>query len=426
MRRLLLCLAVLFVGATSLRAEDGDPPAERIAWFASLADARTLAAETGRPIFVALHVRPRVASPAATARTTRWLEAYHAPDVVALSREFACVLRVTDAPEGKDPDVDEGAPAAVHLVIDASSKVLARLDADLPPATGVVARLLRRALRVHGEVPADAPRIDASMVARRERKIEGASPMTPVGVPVKAPGVRVRLRWELPTPALAGDGPKQVRARVSMRWDGEGPFLLGGLEAAPGDELDRPYDIVFAKHEGLPELATAGLHRVDLYLEPDIGSFPFSKGPLHVGRVWIELGDGGGGGGEGESPEEQPEPKDDEERKPEPTPEGTAPPPPTPPDKPQDDVVDPFVGEGETVKKEDAVVAVEDDDAGLKPPQQVPLDKALRDFEKEREAAIRQEGISPRERAFLKRYFALLEKHARGAEPKPAPKKAPK
>ncbi|MDF1702052.1 MAG: hypothetical protein P1V36_12920, partial [Planctomycetota bacterium] len=86
------------------------------------------------------------------------------------------------------------------------------------------------------------------------------------------------------------------------------------------------------------------------------------------------------------------------------------------------------VGEGETVKKDDAIVAVEDEDAGLKPPEQVPLDKALRDFEKEREKAIRTDGISPRERAFLRRYFEFLQKHARekgGAPSKGAPK-APK
>ncbi len=421
--RILLCTAVILLAAFTVRADEGEEVAgPRIAWFASLADARKVAAETGRPIFVALHVRPRVASPAATARTMRWLKAYRDPDVVPLSRQFACVLRVTDAPEGKDPDVHEGAPAAVHLVIDASSKVLARLEASIPPATGVIERLLRRGLRVHGAIPPDAPTIDARMVATRERNVEGMSPMTPVGIPVDAPGVRVRLRWELPAPKLVGDGPKQVRARVLMRWDDQGPFLLGGLEVEPGQEIDLPYDIRFDAIEGLKALATKGLHRVDLYLEPDIGSFPFSKGPLHVGRVWLELGDGGGGG-EGESEDEQPEPKDDEEKTPEPTPEGTEPPPPPPPDEAKDDVVDPFVGEGETVKKDDAIVAVEDENAGLKRPEAMPLDKALRDFEKEREAAIRQEGISPRERAFLKRYFALLEKHARGSQP--APKKAP-
>ena len=422
MRRVTLLALLLAVWMpTAARAEDDDAPKARIAWFTSLADARKVAAETGRPIFVAMHVRPAVASPAATARTTRWLQAYHRSEVVALSRQLACVLRVVDAPQGRDPDVNRDAPAAVHLVIDASSKVLARLDANLPPATGVLERLLRQGLRVHGDVPPDAPEIDDRMVAKRERRIEGMSPMAPVGIPTDASGVRVRLRWELPAPELVGEGPKQVRARVTMRWDDEGPFLLGGLEFTPGEEIDQPYDIRFDAIEGLKELATPGLHRVDLYMEPDIGSFPFSKGPLHVGRVWIELGDGGGGG-EGESPDQQPDPEEEEQEQPDPQPEGQPDEPKPMPQEAQDDVIDPFIGDGETVKKDDAIVAVEDEDAGVKPPEQMPLERALREFEKEREAAIRQDGISPKERAFLKRYFALLEKHARGDAPKKAPK----
>ena len=420
----LLCASVFLLTASSARAEDEPKgPTERIAWFSSLVEARKVAAKTGRPIFVAMHVRPRVASPAATARTARWLQAYHDPDVVALSRQLACVLRVTDAPPGQDPDVDAGAPAAVHLVIDADAKVLARLDADMPPATGVVERLMRRGLRVHGEIPRDAPLIDERIAKRSERSIEGLSPMSPVGVPVDAPGVRLRLKWELPAPTLVGEGPKQVRARILMEWDQKGPFLVGGVDFKPGEEIDVPVDIHFEKIEGLKKLATPGLHRVDLYMEPDIGSFPFSKGPLHVGRVWIELGDGGGGGGEGANQDEQPQPEGEEEE-PDQNPDGNPIEEPVTPDEAKDDVIDPFIGDGETVKKDDAIVAVEDENAGVKPPEQVPLDKALREFEKEREAAIRQDGISPRERAFLKRYFALLEKHARGG--KPAPKKAGK
>lgn len=417
-------LLVLLLAGRSLRAEDepaGDAAAESVAWFTSLDEARKIAVETGRPIFVAMHVRPRVASPQATVRTKRWLQAYHDEGVVELSRELACVLRVNAAPEGKDPDVDQGAPAAVHMVIDASGRVLARLDADLPPAPGVVARLLRRGLRVHGDIPPRSPRIDERLVARSERRIEGMTPMKPVGVPHDAPGVRVRLRWELPAPELVGEGPKQVRARVTMRWDDTGPYLLGGLAFEPGAQIDEPFDIRFDEHEGLAKLATKGLHRVDLHLEPDIGSYPFSRGPLHVGRVWIELGDGGGGGGGGSSEQPQPEPKEEEkdEEQPDPNPDGVLDPPQLKPDEAQDDVIDPFVGEGETVTKDDAIVAVEDEDAGVKPPARVPLEQALRAFEKQREAAIRDDAVSARERAFLRRYFELLAKHAAGrGEPK--------
>lgn len=425
----LLCASAFLLTASSVRADEEEgAKGPRIAWFGSLAEARKVASETGRPIFVAMHVRPRVASPAATARTARWLGAYRDEGLIAISREMACVLRVTDAPPGQDPDVDEGAPAAVHLVIDANAKVLARLDADIPPATGVLERLLRRGLRVHGDIPADTPQIDERTARRGKRNVQGMSPMSPVGVPVDAPGVRLRLRWELPAPTLVGEGAKQVKAIVQMTWDEQGPFTVGDLAFEAGEEIDAPIDIDFEAIEGLKELATPGLHRVDLYLVPDVGSFPFSKGPLHVGRVWIELGDGGGGGGDGANQDEQPEPQEDEEQ-PAPNPDGNPVEPPPMPDDAKDDVIDPFIGEGETVKKDDAIVAVEDEDAGVKAPEQVPLEKALREFEKEREAAIRQDGISPRERAFLKRYFALLEKHAGGGKAdakKAEPKKARK
>ena len=87
--------------------------------------------------------------------------------------------------------------------------------------------------------------------------------------------------------------------------------------------------------------------------------------------------------------------------------EGDAPPPEPPPEQP-DSVVDPFVRDGDTVKKEDAVVAVEDPGGGVKPPARVPLEQALRDFEKVREKEVGREDIPPRDRAFLLRYFERL------------------
>ncbi|MDA1194913.1 MAG: hypothetical protein O2894_06980 [Planctomycetota bacterium] len=403
-------VAVAVAVARDAAAEDA-PAAERIAWFTELAAAREVAAAAGRPMLVAMHVRPRVASPDATERTGRWLEAYADAGIVTASRAFACVLRVIAAPEGKDPDVDVGAIGVVHLIVDGDSRVLARMDGNVPPGRDELLRFLRTGLARHGTLGPDAPGIGPDQVARAARRVAGASPMQPVGVPLGVPGVRLRLRWELPAPVLGGAEEETIRARVHMRWDDTGPYEVGAFAFRAGDEIDVPVDIRFDRIEGLEALATAGLHRVDLYIEPAADSYPFSRGPLHVGRVWIELGDGGGGAGEGAAPEQAPDPADDEEQ-PDTAPDGQPEEPPPAPGEVEDDVIEPFVGAGETVKKDDAVVAVEDPNAGVKPPPAVPLERALREFTKEAEAAIGAEGLSPGERAFLRRYFELLRKHA--------------
>ncbi len=425
----MLCLlAALALAAPRARAEDDAPGRDGVAWFQTLAAARKVATATGRPVFLAVHVLPRVVTPRTEERTKRWQAAYRDEAAVALSREFACVLRLQTADARLDAAPDAASPSALHMVLNGEGRVLARLDRDLPPSAGVIARLMRVGLRRHGAIPDGAPRIDRRMVAAKEPQVPGASPGNPVGLAVESPGLRMRLRWELPAPVVPAEGPQTFKAEVSMRWDGEGPFPLGVIEFAPGDEVDIPVDIRFDEVKGLRPLATEGLHRVDVYLEPGMGSFPFSKGPVFVGGFWVNLGDGGGGGGSGGNDDQQPEPKE-EDQEPQEAPEGKEEEPLALPDKAQDDVIDPFVGDGETVKKDDAVVAVEDDDAGVKPPEQMPLAKALREFEKEREAAIGRDGISARERAFLRRYFELLRQHATPAPkapPKAPGKKAPK
>ena len=296
MNRTLACL--LLAGSVVLglcaRAGAEDPPrAPRIAWFTDLAAARAVAAQTGRPLLVALHVRPPVATPEATLRTRSWLAAYAEPEVVTLSRQLACVLRVVPLPEGSD---EAAAPGVTHLVLDGQSRILARLDAERP-AAGDLVRLLRQGLAVHGPIAADAPLIDESRVPALARRADGVGPMQPVAVPHGVPGVRLRLRWALPTPALGGAAGARVQAGVALRWDGAGPFALTRLSFGAGEELDVSIDVRFDEIEGLADLATKGLHRADLYLVPEPGSYPFSQGPLHVGRGWIDLGEGGGGGG---------------------------------------------------------------------------------------------------------------------------------
>ncbi len=420
----LACLLAL-VPAAAVQAEDDVPEAAapkapagpRIAWFHNLTAGRQVAAQTGRPIFVAIHVRPAVASPAATERLERWIKLYRTPEIIDLSREFACVLRVIQAPEGKDPDADQ-APAAMHLVVDGTSRVLARDDTSTPApgARGVeqLRTLLRDGLTNHGPLSKDAPRIDPGMVARTKVDLRGISPSLPVSVPHGVPGVRLRLRWELPTPTLGGAASDVIRATVRMLWDEQGPFDVGQVEFEAGAEIDVPLDLRFDEIEGLAVLATKGKHRVDLYLVPREGSYPFSRGPLHVGRVWIELGDGGGGGGASSDNQEDEESEPDAPPKPQPEPDVGQEPPPPPPPPEREEVVEPFVNEGETVEKEDAVVAVEDPDGGVKPPKQVPLEQALREFEKRKEDEIAREGISARERSFLQRYFELLQRGVKG------------
>jgi hypothetical protein len=400
-----------------------------VAWFTSLSEARKVAAETGRPLWIAMHVRPYVASPDASQRMEAWTAAYRDPRVVEWSRNFACVLRVISAPEGGDPDVDAAALSASHLVIDDTSRVLIRRDgaAEEIGGAGGLLRMLRAGLRAFGPIPAETPLIDEQRVARTERSIEGLGPMNPIGVPLDAPGVRVRLRWELPTPALGATDDARILAEVQMRWDGQGPWLLGPIAFGAGENVDLPIEIRFAAHEGLAELATQGTHRVDLYLLPQEGSYPFSRGPLHVGRVWIDLGEGGGGGGGGSENEQDDQAQEEQPEPPQPIPEGEQerqpePPPPTP----RTEVVKAFQNEGEAVEKEDAVVAVEDPDGGVKPPKRVPIQEALRAFEKQAEKAVRREGISPRDRDFYRSYFDAFVKEARKQAPPKAGEGPPK
>ena len=97
MRRLGLASLLCLLGMTAgtLHADDapkaGSPDApgavERIAWFTSLKQARRVADETGRALFIAMHVRPYVASPDASQRMEAWTQAYRDPRLVEMSRQ---------------------------------------------------------------------------------------------------------------------------------------------------------------------------------------------------------------------------------------------------------------------------------------------------------------------------------------------------
>jgi hypothetical protein len=74
--------------------------------------------------------------------------------------------------------------------------------------------------------------------------------------------------------------------------------------------------------------------------------------------------------------------------------------------------VDPLDRGGPTVKKDTAVVAVRDEDAGTAPPPAVPLAEALRDLDRVLEQAVASERVLPADRAYLRRYLEALRRAA--------------
>ncbi len=57
----------------------------------------------------------------------------------------------------------------------------------------------------------------------------------------------------------------------------------------------------------------------------------------------------------------------------------------------------------------------------MKPPRRVPLEDALRDFEKMKERAVGEERLAPRDRDFLRLYFEALERAVRSGAAAPPP-----
>lgn len=131
------------------------------------------------------------------------------------------------------------------------------------------------------------------------------------------------------------------------------------------------------------------------------------------------------------NPDEQkdPEPKPPPPEPPPPPPTPPPPPPPTPQRKPpgegppmpklpeakfHDEVVEPLANEGPLVKKEKAVVAVKDPEAGNAPARLVPVEEVLADVPRVVERAVAQEHVSPSDKAFLVRYLEALRKASGG------------
>ncbi len=428
MRRLLACVLLLCVAVPAAGAPER---AAQIAWFDDIDTARKVAADLGRPLLIAVHARLAPEARAWPRDPAEWAKIYADERIVSRSRAFCCVVHLVGrAPEPErtvgDQRPEAGSPflGPLHLLLDASgTHVLGRADSwsAAPGESSVEALLglLDRALSRADPVGDDVPVVDAALLAKQERPPSEGDALDPVGLSLESPGIRIHLAWPLPLPAPGGKGePQALRAAVQAYVDGEGPLDLGVVPLQPGEPVDVPVDLRFDDHPGLRERLEKGAHRVDVYIEPAEDSFVFSAGPLHVGLVWIELGDGGGGGG-GAQQQPQPEPQ-------QPSPEKTGagnedeepetPEPPTPPTPARPEVVEPFIRDGEEIMKDDAIVGVEDDNAALKPPPAQPGERPLRDFEKQLEGAVGWERIPPAERAFLLRYFRSLRRLAEEGE----------
>lgn len=452
-RGILLLLLVLLTGGGALApaAADADADAaEAVLWYPTLDAAYRAAGVRRVPVFLATHFRGGSAPGSWPADAAAWNEVYRAEPVASRLRDFACVQVVrTQAPvEGREPR------EPVHVVADADGTTLAirkawAHDAGEPSVGAIVALLEEGRARfaqarsprpaapsAGGRPAAQAPPPRAGPGGPAQRPAGGRSALDAIPLPRNATGVRVHLAFAGRVPELP-DGETAIQARVKAAWDLGDVHAVGELVLAPGEEaVDRTVDVPFALVREGEEPLELGLHRIDLWIEP-AGSFIFAREPLYMGVVYVDVqeGDGGGGGGGGgadqEEPQPEPQPEPEAEAQPEPQPseEQPEPPPPPPvPEGPQEEepqppppeeerveVVDPLVREDRKVHKEDAVVAVPDPKAGLEPPPLMPLEEALREFERVLERAMGSERIRGADKAFLRRYFEALEARARGS-----------
>jgi len=245
---------------------------------------------------------------------------------------------------------------------------------------------------------------------------------------------------------LSADAPREKPLALEVLWGTDAPlpapyegdlFLLfdgeevplGPMSAEAGEKVEQPRDLDLGRIEALEELLTPGRHVAQTVLRPRRGPW---REPLESRRLEIVLEEGGDGSGAGDSDQAEPQPQAETppqpqpapEPEPEPQPPPEPPPPvpegpeerpaPPPPGEGPDEVVDPLVRHhDETVRKEEAVVAVPDPEAGLEPPPQVPLSEALAEFERVVERALGDERARGADRDFLLRYFRLLREGAK-------------
>ncbi len=255
-------------------------------------------------------------------------------------------------------------------------------------------------------------------------------------------------RWLVQHAKLILDVPdpkKPLEWKVRLSTDVAPPAALDGTLAAIVDQkaptptgqsigasigiaanVVRDFDV--EKVKAVDAQLTPGKHLVALQWTPS--TLPF-RASLLSNEVEIDV------------PPPQPSPSasnPDEQKDPQPNPIPPEPPPPLPPPPPpppppqpephppgdgtpvpqppevvfHDEVVEPLAKDGERVKKDKAVVAVKDPEAGNAPPRLVPVDEVLADVPRVVERAVAQERVSPSDRGFLVRYLEALRKASGG------------
>lgn len=431
--------AVGLAGAVSSARGDDAPAApwaasagEPIAWFQDAHEAFAAARASGRPVWMAVHARPTAGEATWPHDLAAWTALYRRPEIVAASRDFACVLRLKWLPAG-----DQLERSPLHLVLDAEGRVLLqRFGWQAAPGDGsaeVLLALLADGLKRHGPVSPGAPTLAPDDVARRAGPLEPAQPLR---IGVDSRGIRLRLRFLLPAPQMAaaspapegergheGSGSAAWELAVLATWDGGEAFHLGRALLQPGRLLDMPIDLVFADHPALAGQLGVGKHLVDLFVEGGA-----EVGRVRVGGAFVEIGDGPGGGGGGGDEDAQSDPPPDPaaqqtaDETPPPEEEPPTEPPAAPPDE-RVEVVEPFIADGGRVQKDDALVAIELDDVGSVAPERRPLSSSLAALQKAFESEVARGRVRAADRAFLQRYFAALERIVRGEPPavEPAP-----
>lgn len=202
--------------------------------------------------------------------------------------------------------------------------------------------------------------------------------------------------------------PAAYAGTLVLVWDDALEVPFAAVRAERGAPARVGVGIDLGAIVALGHARTEGAHRVAARLVPSAP--PFSQA-LRTDAVAVEVcGPGGGGGGAGGKPPPEPPPE------PPPTPERPPtepkPPPPPPPPSGREEAVRPLTHDGETVKKDAAVVEVRAPDAGTQPPPAVPLADALREFDRVVERAVGSERIPAADKDYLRRYFRALQRLA--------------
>ncbi len=432
--RTLTGVAIVFVfmlSAQALRAEDDAPSTENVTWKKSLREAYQIAKREQKPLFVAMHEPTGATSRAWPASATGWAALYRHPRVVSELTAYVCVQQIRSPAllRGfRSASETQGAPYL--MVLDASQRALALEDrwtaAQGDASVEALVSFLRTARQRYETLQLAKPATDEPTEGREEASRralpQAGSILKPTPLSMKSPALRIHLRWSLPAPALRTPGAKNPerstrtnasqRVGVNMMWDDQGPFALEPLTITPGEAIEHALDIRLNRIEALQPFLTKGKHAITIFLREFDGTSSLGNARVPVARVWVALGEGGGGGGAQNEPTPDERNKgEDEADKPIPDKENEKPPQ-VEPEEERQEVVDPFVRNDETVKKDDAIVAVEDENAGLKQPQPEITEEQLRQFEALRTAALRDGRISKSEAEFLARYFAALKKRA--------------